>query len=79
MKAPHARREISGACVLNEGAAPAAATRSSPRTARPPDSRPRAQVQILAHGGEIFVFLSLLKTIFRKIPTPKHFLKIDHF
>jgi len=50
MKAPHARREISGACVLNEGAAPAAATRSSPRTARPPDSRPRAQVQILAHG-----------------------------
>jgi len=31
------------------------------------------------HEREIFVFWSLLKTIFRKIPTPKHFLKIDHF
>ena len=28
---------------------------------------------------EIFVFWSLLKTIFRKIPTPKHFQKIEHF
>jgi len=30
-------------------------------------------------AGEIFVFWSLLKIIFRKISTPKYFLKIDHF
>ena len=39
------------------------------------------QMVSLANGAqcEIFVFWSLLKIIFRKIPTPKHFLKIDHF
>ena len=35
--------------------------------------------KVMIQLGEIFVFWSLLKTIFRKIPTPKQFLKIDHF
>jgi len=49
--------------------------RSVPSTA---DEQATSSRQVQS-GSEIFVFWSLLKTIFRKIPTPKHFLKIDHF
>ena len=51
---------------------PAKAIASQPR------QRP-SQGQGPWEASEIFVFWSLLKTIFRKIPTSKYFLKIDHF